>query len=852
MARAGGPADRLSAAHDLYRRAVAESSALRPVAAARLIRRALAALDAYGRADTADGTEALTLRTRLMMTRAKVESELFGAERGLALLEESSRLFTAGADARLLAGYYNQRGVLKLRFGRLREAVTEFDEAERHFAGASALDRANVLLNRGSARMMLGDLPRAARDLARCAHVARDGDLALLQSMSLHNLGYVDFLRGDLPLALARMHEAAERLGEPHTVNLLDQARVLTEAGLIHEADETLARAAEIMRADRMAQELGEAELERARCALIAGDVDGARRLAARARDRFRRRGNDAWRRTAELVLLQGDLAGGRPPRRLVEPALRVREEFAAEGLTNAARTAALIAAEAELRAGDLDGAAVLLAEVGPATAAASITTRLHRRYVGALLDRHRGRRQSAHRQVRGGLADLAAYQARFGSLDLQTAAGVHGRHLAQLGVTMALESADPAAVFAAAEQARAGSTRLPPVRPPAGDGTAELIAELRQLTETARGADQDRATRDELARRRHDLERRIAARRWSLGGAGDAVPIASLADVQEEAARSGPAVAIFVGSAGLLHALLVEPTGTRLAPLGRIDDVVEQVRRVRADLDVLAQPRLPAGLREAAARSLGRSTGALDDALVRPLGVPGPLVVISTGMLGQLPWGLLPSLRGVPVSVASSATAWLAATRATGSRRRTVAAFSGPDLGRAEHEAVGVAAAWRDGKASVGSDAVRAAFTRALGRARVLHVAAHGVHQAENPLFSCLRLADGVLFAHELDEGARTPDHVVLSACELGLATVRPGDEALGLASVLLRQGTRCVVAGVARVGDDVAAETMVDYHRRLAAGADSATALAQVTHDRVAPFVCFGSAWRTAPARP
>ena len=83
-------------------------------------------------------------------------------------------------------------------------------------------------------------------------------------------------------------------------------------------------------------------------------------------------------------------------------------------------------------------------------------------------------------------------------------------------------------------------------------------------------------------------------------------------------------------------------------------------------------------------------------------------------------------------------------------------------------------------------------------------------------------------LFAHELDQTARTPDHVVLSACELGLATVRPGDEALGLTSVLLHLGTRCVVAGVARVGDEAAAETMADYHARLAGGADSAAALA------------------------
>jgi CHAT domain-containing protein len=113
--------------------------------------------------------------------------------------------------------------------------------------------------------------------------------------------------------------------------------------------------------------------------------------------------------------------------------------------------------------------------------------------------------------------------------------------------------------------------------------------------------------------------------------------------------------------------------------------------------------------------------------------------------------------------------------------------------------------------------------------------------------MFSSLRMADGLLFAHELDRTRRTAEHVVLSACELGLATVRPGDEALGLTSVLLRLGSRSIVAGVARVNDEVAADVMTDYHRRLAGGADSAQALADAiaaTHE-VAPFVCFGSAW-------
>ena len=140
-----------------------------------------------------------------------------------------------------------------------------------------------------------------------------------------------------------------------------------------------------------------------------------------------------------------------------------------------------------------------------------------------------------------------------------------------------------------------------------------------------------------------------------------------------------------------------------------------------------------------------------------------------------------------------------------------------------------------------------RQLLANALTSSTIVHVAAHGEHQADNPLFSSLRLVDAPLYAYELDLHARAAEHVILSACELGQATIRPGDEALGLTSVLLHLGTRSVIAGVARVGDEVAAATMTRYHEALATGEDSASALAfslaANPSEHPAPFVCFGA---------
>jgi len=275
---------------------------------------------------------------------------------------------------------------------------------------------------------------------------------------------------------------------------------------------------------------------------------------------------------------------------------------------------------------------------------------------------------------------------------------------------------------------------------------------------------------------------------------------------------------------------------------------VVEMVRRVRADVDVIANGYLPPAMAQAVAATLDRSLARLDRALLGPLGLPDArLVIVPTGVLGTLPWTNLPSLRQRPVVVAPSATAWLAASGPTQPVDPVVVAVAGPELARSTEEASVVGRLWPDALVFAGAAGTRAALVSALTSATVVHVAAHGQHQAENPLFSSIRLADGPLFAYELDQSARVAEHVVLSACELGRSTMRAGDEALGLTSVLLRLGSRSVISGVARVHDDVAAEVMTTYHAGMATGMDSAQslALAVAQAPTPAPFVCFGATW-------
>jgi hypothetical protein len=285
---------------------------------------------------------------------------------------------------------------------------------------------------------------------------------------------------------------------------------------------------------------------------------------------------------------------------------------------------------------------------------------------------------------------------------------------------------------------------------------------------------------------------------------------------------------------------------------LGGAAEAIELQHRVRADLNVLAA-NIPAPMRAAVRASCRASLSRLDRLLwneVHRLVGDGPLLLAPSAELVTVPWTLLPSVRGRPATVVSSATAWLATRdRAQLPPEPTVVVAAGPRVPRATDEVGRVAAVWSGATTIEAADA--AAVRAAAASADLLHVAAHGVHEAGNPLFSHLELADGPLFGHELDRLPRLPAHIVLSACELGLAGTRPGDETLGMTAALLHGGAGSVVAGVARIADSVACQVGPAHHELLRKGETPAAALAHAVatatdpDDDPAPLVCFGAGW-------
>ena len=856
-ARLHSARDPVATAEALHARALADAFGGRYDLSRRRLRRALALLPGPQSEALGVAVDALTrqevpaqrVRIRLLVLLAGMEYELTGGQGGRDQLDEAVAVSNL-IDARDLAFVVNQTLALRAtRSGQVDEALTHFAAAEALAAEATDLDVCKMLVNRGTLHLERLELDSARRDLELClSRAAGNPDLVTLAMMARHNLGYLEFLAGNLPAALRAMSEAVELGGKASpAVALLDRARVLTTAGLIDAADRTLTEAADQFRHGRMWAYLAEAELARAECALLTGSFGRARALAGSARTRFRRRGNDEWRRRSELVLLAGDLAYGRPPSLLVGPATRLADEFATAHLPTYAKSARLIACEALLAAGRVPEATAVFDTIEPVQRTDVIALRLQQRTVAALLSRQHGNSAAAHREIRRGLAELGRHQAQFGSIDLQTASALHGRRMTALDLEMALAAGRPAGVFAALERGRAMSRRLVPVTPPPSQSAA-LLTELRQLTENLTVIGGDPSQTEAAARLRNEIadqQDRLNRIAWRSDGSRDVARPVGLERVHELVRSSGRQMILYGRVQDELIAVVLGTGRPRLTPLPGTRGIDSLISRLRADLNVIAH-QLPDPLRRAADASAARCLDRLDALLLAPLGLEDRrVVVVPTADLSTLPWNALPSLKHRPVEVSPTASAWWHESRRTAQGPVRVAAFAGPGLKASEREVLELHRIWPGAETFIGRDATGRALAQTAGSVTIVHVAAHGTHVTQNPLFSSLRLADGPLFAYEL-EASNVPLHVVLSACELGQVTVRPGEEALGLTSVLLQLGVRCVVAGVADINDDLAAEVMLGYHRQLASGVDTAAALAEaiVASETVVPFVCFGAA--------
>jgi CHAT domain-containing protein len=848
-------------AEEAHRKGLRAGNSGHPAIAARRLRSGLAEL---GWREESNGAGAAVpepyraLAARLLLTLSYMESEQGRAVYGLRLLDDAERYVAASDSGRLLS----QRGLLLLRIGRWREALAQLDAAEP-FLGEDAERLATLLLNRGVLYLNTGDIRLARSDLRRAGDIAVTAGFELITGKATQNLGYCDLLGADIPSSLHLFDVAAAvyRRTAPGYIPVLetDRARALLAAGLAADAAAELDSAIIAFRRQRNDQYCAEAELSRAQAAIATGDLADARRWSTAAMRRFRARDNLAWSALAELTRLRASpgialgswntpAAGRRQrPRPIAADARELAERLRAHGLRADAALAELISARALIAAGNRDEAVQRLAAAGTGRALpleVALARRLARAEL-AILDSQPGK---ALAELRTGLAMLHTRRGQLGSLDLQTGAAALGAELADKGLRLVLDRGNARQVFSWLERSRAQAFRVRPVRPPDDLEEAAVLAELRQLTSLIRTAELNGTPDPKSVARRAELQRLVRQRRWQVGGLGETIAEATVGEVAGALTESNQIyVGILVRDKQML-AVTIHHEKVRLLRLGDFIAATEAARRLTADLDALAGRRLPSRLETVIRESVRHQTEVLHQEVVAPLlpeiGDAGT-VIVPTGPLAGVPWSMVTGLRGRPVTVAPSASSWLAAWR--GAKPGTAARpllVAGPDLRHAIPEVAELAEIYPGSSPLTGQEATVDTTLRALDGAELAHLAAHGHHDRDNVLFSRLDLADGPLMAYDVQRLSTAPKQVVLSACDVGRTVVRPGDEILGFTAALLHIGTPTVISSVTRVADEAAVGVMTAYHRALSTGIRPAQALAVASEaEPFSPFVCFGA---------
>ena len=796
---------------------------------------------------------AAQLSARVLTNLASFRHESGDLGRALELLDQALKI-----DPDQRQSVLATRGMMYLRAGDVPAAYDTLTSAIESSGGPQrGRGLSAALLSRGLLEMARGDFDAAVKDTTAAALSAAANGSPTDEFMARYNLGYILYLRGDLPPALAEMAAATSSHPDaPVGIPALDRARVLQAAGLYREARESIDRAVVDFRAHRSNLDLADALLVGAELALRMGEPGAARTQARQAQAIRRRIGDKSVALVAELTGLRAELLGEHieSGRRqvLVRRAADLASRLQQASLFEDAATARLVQAELALDLGRDDDAESALRAAQAVDARPALAVRLHTRLVIGRIELYREQLRSGLAELRRGLDDLADFQSRFGSQDLQSGSAVHGAELAKVGLRAVLRTGSPAAILAWLERVRAVSTRLTAVNPPADAELADLLSALRVAVSEAREAALA-GRRDAVGEQRvADLRRQVRARSWIVAGAGTVQRPLSLAAVQRLLATdpADPTVVAFITGRGAVRALVITARHATFRTLGDWDDDDSGHRRRGADLDVLAAARIPARIASVARASLDRELTKLSKHLIEPMKGRfggGPLIIAATGELARLPWLLLPGFEGRAISVSASVTSALAGGgRPSRSHLRGVLAVAGPDVPHGTEEVRALGELHPNARTLVADNATGEAVLAQIPAGGLLHVAAHGHHETENPLFSSVQLADGPLFAYDIAPRAALPDQVVLSSCDVGQSSDRPGDEPLGLAAALLRSGVSCVIAGVSKVSDEVTPEVMTEYHRGLLRGDGPAVALAHAVRsirDGIAPFNCFGS---------
>ncbi|MCC3762849.1 CHAT domain-containing protein [Glycomyces sp. TRM65418] len=744
----------------------------------------------------------------------------------------------------------HQRAMILHQNGRPVDALAWFDLAEpilrKH---GPDWTYAGLFLNRANALRDLGILGKGLENATRARELFAKLGRRLNQVKAQHVEALLLLDLGEVAKALAEFEEVRAQYRE-HAPELEafvhgSNADALLYVGMYRQSAEHWAEAIAALRLAGDHRTAAIYEYWRAVTAFEDNQLKLATDWAKRAMNSLYAQGNEPMAFLARLLILQGEFDSETEGPDFADKVSRLCDALEQRGWTLRLKQARILAARARIRARDLEGVEVALADEESGPGYEALAEGLARHLAKAELASARG--LDPIPELKAGLDQLDEYRMAFGSVEFQAGVSALGVQLSGKGLIHTTNHGSPAEMLWWSERSRAQGLRIPPVKSATEPDAREALGRLRQARQRLWDLQVQGSEGSEELERVRQLEEEIRAYDRTKPGPGEQAERIAPDAIHDLAKARDTVVVSLYEVGGDVRAILAGGDGIQHVRLMQLEAAVELERRMGADLDALGKPfRLPPRLQASVEGSLRRNASALAEGIWEPIAAyvgDRQVVIVPHSRLAWVPWPLLPQLRGRPVTVSPSAEAWWRAVHRSAATGPALVA-AGPALSRAGGEIETIAGLYPGANLITADKSDPELILRALDGASVAHIAAHGHHEPDNVLFSRLDFGLGPLNAYELLGLDQPPGHVVLSSCDLGRSTVAVGNETLGFTAALLHAGTSTVVSSLGRVPDDMAAEMMIEYHRRCAAGATPAEALAAVGEHRPwHPFVAFGA---------
>ncbi|MCL4797272.1 MAG: CHAT domain-containing protein [Bryobacteraceae bacterium] len=751
------------------------------------------------------------------------------------------REFEARNDRARLARLDGNLALALFRQDRFVEALEIYSRLHHEFSDVGRpVDVANVLWNKATCLISLGDYAAASRAYAEAKDFARQHNMPVQLAAVDYNVAYLHYLCGDYTDAM-HLYDAARKTGEPYRRALcdLDEAEMYLELNLHHEAGQFARRAIRQFQRLAMPYEQGKAAAFLAIAESQLGRSRSAIRSIASARRTFQRERNEVWLALLDLyeaILL--DRAGATA--RAQPYAARALAWFKESAFPAKALTCELLMARLDLRLGHWQSAYERCRLVKPRVSdVGSPSLEFQFAQLEAEILESSGRYSEARTAYLAACAILERLRYRLRGDEIKVAflkdkLTVYDR-LFWLTLARHDDTSRVQTAFALAERAKSRSMAESIQFPSASASEVNELNDLRlglEVTyqqihrlEQARQPSAASATpqpgplptlRTEARRQETRLASRLVALNALRGhpasspGGADGPPPSDWLPPQTQLIE-------YFTSRGTIFAFLAGRGRLGCWPLAPERRVARTIRFLRFQLG-LASPT--PGAIDAHLRQLYSD-------LFLPLRselTADHLVIVPHGLLHAVPFAALHDgdaclLDRYAISYSPSAELLrLCAQRPAGRARRSVIAGVADELAPAiEREVRLLASLLPEPTLLTGSAANLASVRQEAATARFLHIAAHGRFHRGNPMFSSVRLADSWLTAFDLHRFEIPADLVTLSGCGTGLTEVVAADELLGLVRGLIQAGARAAVLSHWHAHDESTTELMVRMYQYL-----------------------------------